>query len=102
MLKMYETTNSCRYEVECIHPDIGSQFYTFVCVMDNLKLDLYELRKQIEQQVNPAGYWHEVKITQVFAMTQDMVATLDWNDGQVIEKEITEEMCQEAIEDEEK
>lgn len=94
MLKMYKTNNSCIYEVECIHPDVGSQFYTFVCAMDNLDLDLYELRKQIEQQVNPARYWHEVKITEVFAVTQKMATTLDWGNSQVIEKELTEEMCQ--------
>lgn len=99
MLKMYKTTDPCKYEVECSHPDIGSQFYTFVCVSDDLDLDLYELRKQIEQQVNPAGYWHEVKITQVFAITQDM-ATAEFP-SRVVENEITEEMCQEVVGNEE-
>lgn len=57
-------------EVECVHPDDSSQYYTFgvdhdFWIFDDDAMVVYkkELRKSIEAMVNPRHYWHEVKIT---------------------------------------
>ena len=68
-------------EVECIHPDYSSDFYTFNVNVEweeypfetGIRELAYDIREAIEQKVNHSGFWHEVTITLYF-----------YNNGEVI------------------
>lgn len=76
-------TESVFYNVVCEHPDDSSRSYVF-CVENTEEINPWvmedevfykSVREEIEKKVNPYHYWHEVKITAVFYIGDDIYQT---------------------------
>lgn len=78
-MKVFQTCNTAKANVTCIHPKKGKQSYTFVVVQDRAEYDKMEvdeinakIRKQIEKQVNSNGFWKSVEIALVYEYDREI------------------------------
>ncbi len=87
LLPVYAVAN-----IRCIHPDfsdkvitlavsVDEDFYRYCDALgrlyDDTKTMVYDIRNEIEEKVNPNGFWHEVSITLDFMYNGRILDTVE-------------------------